>query len=107
MPEVLADQHTDPSKACIESADRISPREKTAFIKETICGQINFMVNVNDLSAGEIGGCDIKAVTGVLVHESNDHVEIAALFKQMLEDRVIICRLVRDRCNQILQHISS
>ena len=63
------------------------------------------MVNVKDFSTRKIGGCNVEAMTGVFVHESNYKVQIARRFEEMFEDRVILCRLMCDGGNQILQDI--
>ena len=59
-------------------------------------------MDVQNLTAGKVGRGNIKAMTGVLVHEANHQVQITTRFEEMLEDRVIVCRLMRNGCDQVL-----
>ena len=107
MPKILADQHADASETRIKRADGIAPCEKASFIEKPIRWQINFMVNMHRLATRKVSRSDKEAMTGVLIHKTNDEIEIARGFEQMLEDWVIFCRLVCGGRDQILQNISS
>src|SRR5258706_13865275 len=102
MPKIFTDQHTHAPKPCIERADRIAPGKEATFIKQAISRQIYFMMNVHNRSPGKVGGSNVKAMTRVLVHEANHQVQITTRLEKMLEDRVILRRLVSHGCDQIL-----
>ena len=46
MPEVFADQQTCAPKAGIKRPDLVPPGEETTFIKQTISGQIHFVMDM-------------------------------------------------------------
>ena len=97
MPEIFADQHAHASKTRIKGADRIAVCKEAAFIKQCISGQINFVMNMEHASGGEIGGGNVKAVTRILIHKADHNVEVLTRFEQRLEDRIIIRRFVGNR----------
>jgi hypothetical protein len=64
------------------------------------------MVYMENTSAGKIRGCNEKPVTQIFVDEADDDVEVAAFLQEVLEDRIVFRRPVRNRGNQILDDIS-
>ena len=106
MPEVFADEQTDATEFRVESLDRVTPGEEATLVEEAVGGQIDFVVDVEDAPARKVGRSDVEAVTGVLVHETDDEVEVFARFEQVLEDGVIIGGMVRHGRDDVLQNVT-
>jgi hypothetical protein len=105
MPEVLTNQHTDASEACVERQDRVPAGEETALVEEGVGGQVQLAVDVEDPSSGQVGGGDVEPVTGVLVHEADDEVYILAGPQERPKYRVAFIGPVCDSGYKILQNI--
>src|SRR5215211_4566596 len=106
MPEVFADQQACSTKTRIERPDLVSPGKEAPFVKQTVCGQVNFVMDMENASAGEIGGGNEKAVTGVLVNEAHHQVQVLTRFEKMFENRIVFHGSVRDAGDQILYDVS-
>ena len=106
MPEIFADQHPHAAKTRVKRAHRIAPGKETALIEQTICGQVDFMMDVQGAPAGEIGRGNIKTVPGILIDEPDHQIQILACLEQRLEDGVFFYRPVRYGGHKILENIS-
>ena len=51
MPEILTDEQTSACKACIESAEGIACGQEASFVENGVGGQVNLVMNVDDLAA--------------------------------------------------------
>ena len=106
MPEVFADEQADASELGVEGLAGVAPGEEAAFIEKAVGGQVDVVVTVEDAPARKVGRSDVEAVTGVLVHEANDEVEVVAGFEEVLEDGVIVGRMMGDGRDDVLQNVT-
>src|SRR5271157_5836337 len=63
-------------------------------------------MDMQDLPLGKISQGDIETVTGILVDEADDHVDLAAGFEQVVKDRIVRLRTAGDSRHEVLQDVS-
>ena len=106
MPEVFTDEHAHASEAGVESADVISPGKEATFVEEAIGGEVDFVMNVEDLPLGEIGGGDIETMTVVFVYEANHDVDVMRLVEELFENGVLRGGLEGDGGGDVLEEVA-
>ncbi len=106
VPEILTDQHTEAAETGIESPHGNPRGEEATFIEQTVGGQVDFVVDMDNLALGEISRSDVETVAAILVHKTNDEIEALASLKQVAKDGVVWLGPGRDRRYQVLQDVA-
>jgi len=106
VPEVLADQHPQPPEARVKGPDAIPPGEVAPLVKQGVGRQVDLVVQVDDLPAGEIRRRHVEAVAGVLVDEADHQIQVAAGLEQDAEGRVVGGGAHRHLVDQVLQVVA-
>src|SRR3972149_16818 len=89
VPEILADQDADPAEARIEGAHLVAPGEEAPFIEEAVGGQIDFAVDVDDLSLGEVGRREVETAPRIGLDKTEEDVDLAAGREEAAKGRIV------------------
>lgn len=106
MPEVFTDEHAHASETSVEGTDVISPSKEATFVEKTIGGEVDFVMDMEDLPLGKIGGGDVEAMTMVFVYEADHDVDVLGLVEELFEDGVLRGGLEGDGGGDVLEEIA-
>ena len=89
MPEILTDEHANPSETGIEGLNGIAPGEKSAFIKQAVGWQVHFTMYMHEFAFGKVRRRNEKTVALILFRETDHDIQFLAGFKQFNQDGII------------------